>query len=168
MPWLSTIRDSKFDDLSDQFLHDSSTNGMCPLRSFRAITQSTPSSCYFCRSQRSVLGNQADTAASVRRLTGRGLTGGGIKGMSPRTLGRPPTCVADLEALLAGGVVGGPAQEQPVARAAEVGGFRVVPTQHGQEGALARRTWWDRKTEAGVSEPREPRAAFSCYLTGGY
>lgn len=59
-----------------------------------------------------------------------------------------PTCVADLEALFTGRMIGGPAQEQPVARAGEVGGFRVVPAQDCQEGALAGGTWQDRETEA--------------------
>lgn len=166
MSWLSMICNSKFDDLSNQFLNYSSTNSICSLSSFRASTQSKSSSCYFCRRELFILKNQADTTASVHRLTECGPISG-VKGASPRTRGWAPTCVADLEALLAGGVVGGPAQEQPVARAGEVGGFRVVPAQDGQEGALARRTCRDRKTEAGVSEPRAPRAAFGCYLTGG-
>ena len=51
----------------------------------------------------------------------------------------PLTCVADLEAFLAGGVVGGPAEEQLVAPAREVQGLSVVPAQDHQQGALPRR-----------------------------
>lgn len=52
-------------------------------------------------------------------------------------LGHILTCVPNLEPLLGGGVVGGPAEIELMAPAGEVGRLRVVATQDHQQGALS-------------------------------